>query len=201
MYGPRYRALFELLYGRAPTGLERSVIEAAEERLGFPIPPPLRDFHLVCGGEDHLTSAYNIIVPPRLLEREDGRLVFCEEHQGVCVWGCTPWGENPDAEVGNVLPDDSLEWHAEGATLGSFLSVLVLLQTAWGGFEFVEQLPSSQAALVDAGIEWDRGVRHRELTIYVADGTVAAAFDDHPSITGAGRTAAHLERLMALTSP
>lgn len=201
MYGPYHCALFELLYGRAPEGLASHIVDDAEERLGVRLPPPLRDYYLLFGGEDRLASAYNTILRPDLLQREDGRLIFCEENQGVCVWGCTPSGDDPDAEVANVLPDDLLEWHPEGSSVGSFLSVMILLQTAWGGFEFGGAMPWTQAALADAGVTWEHVVRHQELTIYVAEGTVVTAFDDDLGVTGAGRTAAHFERLRALASP
>src|SRR5690606_21659525 len=82
--------LFHRLYDRTPIGVEEDLLERAEQRLGLLLPPPLRALHLACGREASVMSAHNRFLSPGALDHADVRLIFCEENQTVCVWGCVP---------------------------------------------------------------------------------------------------------------
>ncbi len=192
-----YVALFERLYERRPVGVKDEALSAVEERLGVVLPPSLRCFYSACGREPLVMSAHNRFLSPAALECADGRILFCEENQGVCVWGCAPGDGDPMAEVGNVLRDDAFEWHSEGTKLSQFLQVLLYLQTAWGGFEFAGDLqdPKPMMARIQSG--WERVVRHQDLTIYWRPGALISALDGEAFLTAATRTQEGFARLEA----
>lgn len=188
--------LFERLYERHPLGVAEHELAEAEARLGVAIPPPLRELHLACGREPCVLASHNRFFSPRALERSDGRIIFCEENQGVCVWGCLPGHEDPLAEVGNVLRDDTLEWHSEQARLSRFLVIQLYLQTAWGGFEHAGDLQDPDPVMSRIESEWEEVVRHQDLTIYWKPGALITALDGQPFLTGAARTEEDFVRLL-----
>lgn|SRR5690606_14349200 len=180
--------LFHRLYDRTPIGVEEDVLERAEQRLGLLLPPPLRALHLACGREASVMSAHNRFLSPDALDLADGRLIFCEENQTVCVWGCVPGGEDPEAEIANVLPDGALEWHSEQVPLSELLAIMVYLQTAWGGFPHAADLHAIERALPTIEAEWDPVVRHNGLTIYEKPGLLISSLEGSGFLTAAART-------------
>ncbi len=190
-----YAALFHRLYDRAPAGIGREELRRAERRLGLVIPPPLRALYLELGGEACVMATHNRVRSPAELEVADGRLVFCEENQTVCVWGSIPGSEDPEAEVANVLRHGTLEWHSEEVSLSRFLEIMIYLQTAWGGFEHYANLEEPGHALPKIEAEWDQVVRHNGLTIYAQPGLLITALDGDPCLTAAARTRDGIARL------
>lgn len=158
-------------------------------------PPPLRSFYLACGREAAVMSSHNCFLRPAALRLSDGRMVYCEENQTVCVWGSVPGDPEPLAEVANVLADGSLEWHSEEVTLSRFLEILFYLQTAWGGFEHVGELQDSRRAMAKIEAEWEEVVRHDGLVIHAQPGAVISALEGQGFLTVATRTSAGLARL------
>lgn len=187
--------LFERLYGRPPAGERESALHHTEERLGVSMPPPLRSFYSACGREARVMSSYNRFLRPAALRLSDGRLVYCEENQTVCVWGSVPGDPDPLAEVANVLDDDELEWHSEEVTLSRFLEILLYLQTAWGGFRHVGRLPATKRARGKIEAEWEEVVRHNDLIIHAQPGALISKLEGEGFLTVATRTSAELARL------
>jgi len=140
-------------------------------------------------------ASHNRLLAPSALDLADGRLVFCEENQEVCVWGSVPGSPDPAAENANVLRDGTLEWHPEDVSLSRFLEIMVYLQTAWGGFEHVGDLHEIERALPTIEAEWDQVVRHNGLTIYARPGALITALDGDGLLTAAARTPEELARL------
>lgn len=179
--------LFERLYERRPVGVAETALADAERRLGVAIPAPLRAFYLACGAEPCVMAAHNRFYGPAGLRYSEGRILFCEENQGACVWGCRP-EEGADAEVGNVLGEDTLEWHSEEVWLSQFLEILLYLQTAWGGFEHAGDLQDPEPVMPRIEASWERVVDHQDLTIYRRGDALISALDGQPFLTAAART-------------
>lgn len=190
-----FAALFEHLYQRPPVGESEETLAAAEVRLGVLLPEPLRSFYRACGREDCVMAAHNQFLALPSLELVDGRLIFCEENQVVCVWGSVVGEPDPKAEVGNVLPDGTLEWHSEEVVLSRFLEIMVYLQTAWGGYEHAGDLQEPEGALVVMARDWTRVVQHNGLTIYEQPGVLVCSLEGLPFITAGALTETDLERL------
>lgn len=193
----RYADLFERLYGRRPEGENERLLCEAEQRLGCSIPPPLRALYEACGREESVMASHNRFLAPSALEESDGRLLFCEENQAVCVWGAVPGEDDPVAEVANVLRDGALEWHSEELRLGRFLEILVYLQTAWGGFEHTGDLLDPSEAMAAIRESWEAVVCHQGLTIYERSGALITALEGQGFLTGAARTEEDWARLEA----
>ncbi len=68
-----------------------------------PIPAVLEAFYGACGAESCVMTPHNQFRSPANWEFKDGRIVFLDENQGVCVWGCKPEGDDPGAEQGVVV--------------------------------------------------------------------------------------------------
>ena len=84
----RWVEVFEGLYGRAPVGCGEAALVAAEARLGVELPAELRGFLSAVGREAVVMEVHDRFLAPDALAVADGRVVFCEENQGVCMWGC-----------------------------------------------------------------------------------------------------------------
>lgn len=190
-----YAALFRRLYDRHPVGVAEDTLMRAEQSLGLALPTPLRQFYLLCGREEGVTAAHNRFISPPALGLSDRRLVFCEENQGVCMWGCLVGEEDPDAEFGNVLRGGALEWHSEEVALSRFLEIMIYLQTAWGGFEHVADLQEPDTAMPTIEAEWAEVVRHNGLTIYERPGLLITALEGEQFLTAAARTPQGLQYL------
>jgi hypothetical protein len=112
-------------------GITREPIAAAEARLGFVLPEPLRDFFAVAGASHDLLNADYRMLPPEKLRADADHLIFCEENQGLEDFGiplkelATP-AERPNPTV-DVRPKADPKWFGEAGKLSAFL----LGMTAW----------------------------------------------------------------------
>jgi hypothetical protein len=112
-------------------GLAPEPIGAAEARLGFALPEPLKDFFAVVGVSRDLMNADYLMLPPEKLRADATHLIFCEENQGLEDFGiplaelATP-AERPNPTV-DVRPKGHSKWFAEAGKLSAFL----LGMTAW----------------------------------------------------------------------
>lgn len=93
-------------------GCHAGDLDAAEARLGFPLPAALREGYALFGGREDLTSNHDTLLDPEELYVHDGVLVFRAENQGAAHWG-VPVCDEPDPPV-LVRPDladeDAEEW-------------------------------------------------------------------------------------------
>lgn len=72
---------------REGQGYAASELDAAERRLGFPLPVALREWYQLAGQREDLTARQDRLLPPSVLKVEHGVLFFHVENQGCCLWG------------------------------------------------------------------------------------------------------------------
>jgi hypothetical protein len=81
--------------------------------------------------EGHAVCVQNRLVPRGdLAVREDGKVVFYIENQGVCDWATEAAGDDPPVFV--KQSSHGAEWVLESRHLSSFLIQLVVLEAAFG---------------------------------------------------------------------
>ncbi|WP_337662266.1 MULTISPECIES: hypothetical protein [Actinoalloteichus] len=70
-------------------GCPADELDAAERRLGLPLPAALREFYGLLGRRTDVTSAQDTLLPPDRLHVDEhgGLLVFREENQDTARWG------------------------------------------------------------------------------------------------------------------
>jgi hypothetical protein len=110
-------------------GLAHEAIAAAEARLGFALPEPLKDFYSVAGGSRDLLNADYRFLPPDKLRVDDDHLIFCGENQGLEGFGIPleslkAGKPNPAVDVRRL---NATRWTNEASALTAFL----LGMTAW----------------------------------------------------------------------
>lgn len=136
------------LLGRPLTeadGVPPTAIEAAEARLGVRAPAALKALYLAVGEEPTLMAAFQQFIPAEGWEVVDGKLLFLEENQGVCVWATDTSGRvfrAEDPAAGN--------WFEEPCGLDEFLQAVLHYQMAEGGYPFAGNLPAANFADVEA---------------------------------------------------
>ena len=72
---------------REGQGYGASELDAAERRLGFPLPVALREWYQLAGQRKDLTARQDRLLSPSVLKAEHGMLFFHVENQGCCLWG------------------------------------------------------------------------------------------------------------------
>jgi hypothetical protein len=93
------------------------------------IPRPLRELHEFAGALPRL-CAQNRLLPPDELGRDDGRLVFYIENQGVDWWATDLSADDPPVWVRGDEP--RAEWELEGEPLSRFLAQVVVFEAIFG---------------------------------------------------------------------
>ncbi|WP_330455080.1 MULTISPECIES: SMI1/KNR4 family protein [unclassified Streptomyces] len=70
-------------------GWTEADLDAAEARLGLPLPPALREAYVLFGRRRDLTSNHDVLLGPAELHVDDAEeaLVFRHENQGAASWG------------------------------------------------------------------------------------------------------------------
>ncbi|MEW2127432.1 SMI1/KNR4 family protein [Streptomyces sp. NPDC007259] len=70
-------------------GWTEADLDAAEARLGLPLPPALREAYALFGRRRDLTSNHDVLLGPAELHVDDAEeaLVFRHENQGAASWG------------------------------------------------------------------------------------------------------------------
>ena len=120
------------LLGRDPDpteGFGEEELVRTESLLGGKIPSELREFYRLAGRSGTLMEGFNSFARPHELREADGRVLFLEENQGVCLWGYAT--EDSGAMV-HMLADDA--WSPE-SKMGVFLPMMLYYQCAQGGYE------------------------------------------------------------------
>ncbi|MBL8518754.1 MAG: hypothetical protein JNM76_17450 [Betaproteobacteria bacterium] len=136
------------LLGRPLTeadGVPPAAIEAAEACMGARAPAALKALYLAVGEETTLMSAFQQFLPVAGWEVFDGKLLFLEENQGVCVWAADSSGR-----VFQTEDPAASEWFEEPCGLDDFLHAVLYYQMAEGGYPFAGNLPAANFADVEA---------------------------------------------------
>ncbi|ARU03675.1 hypothetical protein CCO03_02320 [Comamonas serinivorans] len=169
-------------------GLPAAEVDAAVARLaaqGFAVPPALRQLHLRLGRCAPLMQHFNRFLAPADWQLDQGRLVFLDENQGVCVWQV-----DADGQVWMGV-DDTV--HPEALRLDDFLAVLMPYQLAQGGWPCCADTVLPAAELTDEReaiareLGWPLWVRHNGLTLNGQGAAMLWSLDPAP-----GDTDAHL---------
>lgn len=116
-------------------GWSESEILAAEERLGFRIPAPLREFYGLLGRRDDLLRIQDPVLGPHdLYLDEEDILVVRHENQGSVLWGF-PCGAGPDPEVmwKDRHSGSAARWRDYREPLSAFLLESVLEEAIFSG--------------------------------------------------------------------
>ncbi len=98
------------------------------------IPAALSGFYEHAGRRPGVFGFNRLYAPDELRADESGRIVFCSENQGVCVWATAGACDDPEVQIkGSLQIDpDGREWHRESEPLSRFLLQLVLFEAAMG---------------------------------------------------------------------
>lgn len=158
-----YQAIAESLLGRPITitdGIDLTVLEDEEKRLGLVIPSALKEFYQSVGKLPQFMSAFQLFALPEQLYLKDNLLVFLEENQGECYWAVN--------EQGNVLQCDEDNTSYElGFNLKSFLALMLYYQVAQGAeYSFCSNLLDQELALLYQEQGWQQVVNYDDLVIY-----------------------------------
>jgi hypothetical protein len=183
------KQLIEKLLERELTpedGFGEAEIETAEKRLGFRLPYALRELYLCAGKLDCFMSAFQRFLLPEELVIEDGKLIFLEENQGVCIWLAESEQDDPEALQCNEY--DSMndrykieESYSENTRMSEFIPILLYYQLAQGGYKHGGMI--SKKAITDEMLtamvtDWDPVVRHNGLAVYWHPGCLLWYFAD-----------------------
>lgn len=116
----------------AGEGIAESEMISAEKALGISIPPALRFFYRMAGKNALLMDHFNHFALPDQLLVKDGKVLFLEEHEGVCFWGF----DLDEAEPAVYMqPADKDSWYPETMKLDTFLAMMLYYQCAQGAYE------------------------------------------------------------------
>jgi hypothetical protein len=121
-------------------GESEASISVAEARLALRLPAVLREYYLLAGRFDRFNRAHNELRRPDEWSVDGDKLVFLDENQYVVSWGVdagtSPDDDPPIYQAENVQGRQT-EWFVEHEPCSEFLIVMLHLQAAWGGYEFL----------------------------------------------------------------
>ncbi|WP_436528165.1 hypothetical protein [Actinoplanes sp. HUAS TT8] len=111
-------------------GYSEVELSAAEESLGFRIPPLLRQFYGLLGKREDVLSLQDPVAGPRDLYLDGPDiLVIRGENQGSALWG-VPFGDEPDPAVQwyDGSAGSSARWREYGQPLSAFLLEAIITE-------------------------------------------------------------------------
>jgi len=183
------KEIAESLLGRPLSendGINNTIIQQAESRLGIKLPEALKEFYALMGNLEIFTSSFECFMTPDELEYEDSMLIFLDENQGVCQWAVNII-DDEDATVYMVtINDDKPIWHSEEVTLEEFLKVVMYLQYAEGGCEYgyavyesdFEDRQAFEVFHAETTADWEKVVDHNGFVAYQKKSTLIWYFSD-----------------------
>lgn len=145
-------------------------IDAAEARLGIRIPQALRALYIVAGEVHMLMQSFQRFRTPELWQIEDGKLVFLEENQGVCKWGC-----DISNAVWQKIDGENTDWYSESVSIETLLRIVLPYQLAQGGWSHSGMRSTSKLAYstslssLSTDLGWPKIVDHNGLVICSQD--------------------------------
>lgn len=110
----------------AELGIPIDPEHALEEPLPPSLPAALAAYHRIAGRHP-INKMDNVLLTPNELEREDQKLVFAIENQGVVIWGIDESDDADDPEVWQGQPsglswdDGGVVWYSEELPLSRFI--------------------------------------------------------------------------------
>lgn len=188
-FAAHYRTLYERLgYPlRSSHQATASSIDRAERRLGFPLPEALRAYYLVAGKEYRFNCAHNYLANLNDLELNAGHVAFVLENQAVCDWGFALHARtagDPLLKQG-VRQPGRIEWIPFPSKCCNFLSVMLHLQAAFGGYSFRGYSEVAQDLRQRLKKEWQFIGEADRLWAYARPNQVVCLFADSPSSANA----------------
>lgn len=113
-------------------GFSEEELTAAENRLGFPLPPGLREWYVLAGRREEVWSRQDQLLPPEKCYLANGVLVFYVENQSVVRWG-VPLSERGHEDPPVVVEDDESpgRWLTENASTSEFALQMLVSSAKW----------------------------------------------------------------------
>ena len=159
-------------------------LDAAESRLGVPLPQALREWYEIAGRREDIWSQQDLLYPPERLEIEDDRLIFYVENQAVVQWGIRVSDlplDDPPVFVSSI--DECGVWIEENETTSMFALQMLLFcvkfakcNPGWGNGclneAAIKAIESHYPRLPLAEWYWTGPTRfygHRDLVVEIAD--------------------------------
>jgi len=100
-------------------------IAAAEGRLELTLPEALKDYFTVCGHSREMMDENFHLMTPEKLRVERDHLIFCEENQGLALYGIPLEELGKLAETSNpsvdMNPTAGTKWFCESSSLSAYL--------------------------------------------------------------------------------
>jgi hypothetical protein len=128
-------SIFGTAFPQEHLGIPNKPIAAAEARLGFVLPEPLKDFYRVAGAARVLANADYRFLSPAELRTDGDHLIFCEEREGlaeefgIALADLARLAERPNPGVKVRAKGDS-RWFGEASALSAFLLGMAAWQVA-----------------------------------------------------------------------
>jgi hypothetical protein len=173
VWAEQFRGLLSDIAGRVSQahGYPARAVNAAEARLGFRLPEPLRDYYLSVG-RHAINRAHNRLWPPDALEVSQGRLVFMEENQCVVFWGVRSRSLAVDPRVFQTTDLEEGDWVAE-STCSQFLPAMLCWQAIGGGLPHIGYSDPLDPVTVRRSLQgWSRVGRIGDLSAFIRNGQV-----------------------------
>jgi hypothetical protein len=124
-----FKQIANHLLGDSHRGLSRSTIDdGLPPALRGRVPKVLMEFWQQVGGATELLDCFQHIASPDKVELRGEHLLFMEENQGVCLWGCVCDEDDPQVFQYAVM-DSGLDGpHPEHVCLSDFLAAMLVMQ-------------------------------------------------------------------------
>jgi hypothetical protein len=113
-------------------GFSEEDLAVAERRLGFPLPPALREWYGLAGRRKDVWSRQDELLPPEKCYIANGVLVFYVENQSVVRWGVR-LSERGQEDPPVVVEDEEApgRWRTENASTSEFALQMLVFSAKW----------------------------------------------------------------------
>jgi hypothetical protein len=143
-------------------GINIEKIEETEFILGIKLPKYLNDFYINIGNITLFNKSFEQFLDIDKLYLEDGKLIFLEENQGVCIWGINTYEEDPI-----VYQNADCGWFSKEIKLSEFIEIVMYYQCVYG-YEHIKNIDLNETGEKLNRIihEMDKVVDNDHLIIY-----------------------------------
>ena len=191
-----FKTIAEDILGRgldSNDGINLSVIEEEEKRLGVVIPDTLREFYQLLGGNLLFADGFQHFAQVNELFIKDDKLVFLQENQSVVYWAIDLKDGNTVVQTEDQDFSGVVEWVSEEFELSQFLEMMLYFQCVMSdenyhregrsGFEYLvsldeepEQNFKTKAFIEMVDEEWTKVVSGSGLSIYWHEDCIVLCF-------------------------